>query len=662
MYLVSRAFLFARVVRSVHPMESSPVSGAWGRRPGRSYMQATEKIEGYDSFEQIALGGMATVYKARKVSLDKPVAIKVLFPHLAQDSVYIERFKREAQTAARVQHDNIVNVIDYGESDGSHYIVMEYYDGVTLEQLLEANQSIPPDICCAVLLNVCYGLEAAHAANLVHRDIKPANVIFTRNGGVKIADFGLARALDKMTSVTQHGKIIGTPAYMSPEQTRGDTVGTQSDIFSLGVVAFELACSRRPFEGRNYAEVVDNIQSFIPELVSEINPLIGERFSSVVERMLGKESDDRYAHIAEAVLDLEEAIDEAGFKRDRRTLGRYVTNPEKYLKEFRNSRLKRLRKNEPEAGTGSAKLIAYFRQVLFLDPANERARDMLKRLDGKDPTTERKPPKEATDGASGSGVREKVEYDPDADYKVYLESIDLSSETAPSFALKLSMRIRSPLPRVMSIVNHMPAVVGGRLSIKKAKKLARVIDQLGGIARIEIHPIDESTGSQASAERRRAASRPSGRDTDARESSSFRSPEEEYEFEVVRDEPEPGTPETDPDLNKTVEHHPINERGEHQPAGPRKAAAKRKCPKCGWDEDTEAKFCSVCLFSFNKTEPISLADLQGGRIPDNPLAAVVEQYIPVAGLVDRIRELPTNVKYGSLAALVILLLLIVFGR
>ena len=620
-------------------------------------MQATEKIEGYDSFEQIALGGMATVYKARKVSLDKPVAIKVLFPHLAQDSVYIERFKREAQTAARVQHDNIVNVIDYGESDGSHYIVMEYYDGVTLEELLEVNQSIPIDVCCAVLLNVCYGLEAAHGASLVHRDIKPANIIFTRSGGIKIADFGLARAIDKMNLVTQHGKIIGTPAYMSPEQTRGDTVGTQSDIFSLGIVAYELACSRRPFDGRNYAEVVDNIQSATPEPISQINPLIGERFSSVVERMLAKKTDDRYPHVAEAVLDLEEAIDEAGYKRDRRTLGRYVNDPEKYLKGFRSSRLERLRKNEPEAGTGSAGLIDYFRQVLFLDPANERARDMLKRLDGKDPTTERPPPKEAAAGSSGRGGEAKTQYDPDADYKVYLESIDLSRESAPSFALKLSMRIRSPLPRVMAIVRNMPTVVGGRLTIDKAKKLARVIDQLGGVARIEIHPIDESTGSQASANRRRTGRgrpEPDSPDSIDRESSSYQSPAEDFEFEVVRDEPEQ---EIDPDLGKTVEYQQSNKSGEG-----RQPAAKRKCPKCGWEEDADAKFCSVCLFNFNKTEPMSLADLQGGQQSVNPLAAVVDNFVPVASIADRIRELPNNIKYGGLAGLVILLLLIVFAR
>ena len=296
-------------------------------------MQATQTIEGYDSFEQIALGGMATVYKARKKSLDMPVAIKVLFPHLAQDAVYIERFKREARAAARVQHDSIVNVIDYGEFEGAHYIVMEYYDGVTLEELLETQANIPLDICFAVLLNVCYGLEEAHAVNLVHRDIKPANVIFTGNGGVKIADFGLAKTMDKLKSVTQHGKILGTPAYMSPEQTRGNEVGTQSDIFSLGVVAYEFATGCRPFDGRSYAEVVGKIQDEEAEPVEKLNPLIGAPFAAVIKRMLARDLDSRYGHTAEIVMDLEEAMDKAGYKRDRRILGEYIRDPEKYLKK-----------------------------------------------------------------------------------------------------------------------------------------------------------------------------------------------------------------------------------------------------------------------------------------------------------------------------------------
>ena len=164
------------------------------------------KIEGYDSFEQIALGGMAAVYKARKVSVDKIVAIKVLFPYLANDESFIERFQREAKSAAKVQHENIVNVIDFGESGGCYYIVMEYYEGLTVAELIEQRSRVPLDIAVNILLDVCLGLEAAHDKGIIHRDIKPGNVIFTHQGGVKIADFGLAKKSDTMTVVTQPGK------------------------------------------------------------------------------------------------------------------------------------------------------------------------------------------------------------------------------------------------------------------------------------------------------------------------------------------------------------------------------------------------------------------------------------------------------------------------
>jgi serine/threonine-protein kinase len=235
-------------------------------------MQAVFRIRGYDSFEQIAVGGMAVVYKARKQSLKKTVAIKVLLPHLAADTRFITRFQQEAEAAARIQHDNIVNVVDYGKSESSYYIVMEYYDGLTIEELLRTQPRLPVDVALSIVLNVAYGLEAAHAESLVHRDIKPANVIFTRAGGIKIADFGLAKTVDKFTLVTQTGKVVGTPAYMSPEQTRGEPVGTQSDIFSLGVVAYELLTGRRPFDGSSYSEVVDRIQSYEPPQPSSFNP------------------------------------------------------------------------------------------------------------------------------------------------------------------------------------------------------------------------------------------------------------------------------------------------------------------------------------------------------------------------------------------------------
>ena len=231
-------------------------------------MQATLDIPGYDSFEQIALGGMATVYRARKTSIKKPVAIKVLFPHLAADFRFIDRFQKEAEVAARLQHDNIVGVIDYGESGGQHYIVMEYYDGIALDTLQKRFPVLAVDASLAILVHACNGLEAAHAARLVHRDIKPANMILTHQGGLKIADFGLARDSEALTRTSQEGKIVGTPAYMSPEQTRGDTVTQQSDLFSLGVVAYEMLTGERPFGGAHYAEVVQGIQNTEPIPVS----------------------------------------------------------------------------------------------------------------------------------------------------------------------------------------------------------------------------------------------------------------------------------------------------------------------------------------------------------------------------------------------------------
>lgn len=634
-------------------------------------MQATQKIEGYDSFEQIALGGMATVYKARKVSLDKPVAIKVLFPHLAQDAVYIERFKREAQTAARVQHDNIVNVIDYGESEGSHYIVMEYYDGVTLEDLLGAHPAIPLDICFAVVLNVCFGLEAAHAAKLVHRDIKPANVIFTRNGGVKVADFGLAKAVDTLKSVTQHGKLIGTPAYMSPEQTRGDEIGSQSDIFSLGVVAYEFACNSRPFEGRNYAEVVDNIQSFHPTPITEINPLVEAPFVEIIDGMLAKSLETRYQHVSEVVIDLEEAIDQARYRRDRRTLGSYMADPGGYLASFNRSRLEELRSKPPSADGSREEIVAYLQRVCYLDPNDQKARDELARLNAK-PTTEELRSADRTsrrkdDPIAGGGAGDEpdtsvIQDDAAADYRVYLDEIDLNRETPPSFALKLSMRIRSPLPHVMSIVKNVPTVIGGHLSLERAQKLARVIYELGGVARVEVHTVNEPavghnacrprSDSKPGTKRRRESNRgiPPKRDP---VSAPAGTSEARSDFHSKDDG-------QDSCSDKTVEHHPIN--GRKPGGGPQRTTVTRKCPKCGWEEDVDAKFCSICLFNFNKTEPLSFPGMHKPDEFENPLAAGNEDVLPAENLIDKLRGLPISVQYGGLAGLIVLLLLIIFGR
>ena len=553
-------------------------------------MQATIHIPGYDSFEQIALGGMAAVYKARKTSLKRPVAIKILYPHLAENAVFIERFKREAEAAAKVQHDNIVNVIDYGQCGDNHYIVMEYCDGVTLAALLEQHGAVPPDVGCAILVKVCCGLEAAHAANLVHRDIKPANIIFTRQGGVKLADFGLAKTVDAIQLVTQHGKVIGTPAYMSPEQTRGDDVGPQSDVFSLGVVAYELLAGRRPFEGRNYAEVVGRIQSDAPEAISLVAPNVSPRLAHIVHAMLEKEPGRRYESVGRVARDLEEAIDQDGYRRDRTMLAEYLADPESY-RATHEWVAKKGTESRPQGADGP-------RPHGSTRPSPDRIVE--------------------------------AEADGGAEYRVILESIDRNMETPASFALKLSMSIRSPLPRVMSIVKNMPASVGGHLPLRKASKLVHVIQKLGGTSRLE----PELTEGVA------PASPVSARSEEPDVSAASR---------------------TAPTVERTAEFHPIDEHMGEMKSTSRESALI--CPKCGWEAEADARFCAICLFSFEKHETLSFTDLHNCLVTENPLEQPPQRTPGSATeFAGAFRSLPRNVKIAGLVGLVILLLLVIFGR
>ncbi len=342
------------------------------------------QIDGYDSLEQIGVGGMAAVYKARKISIDKTVAIKVLFPYLATDASFTERFQREAKAAASIQHENIVNVIDFGESEGSFFIVMEYYQGRTLEDLMKERPAVPFDIAAQIVLEVAYGLEAAHNLDIVHRDIKPANVIFTNQGGIKVADFGLAKKSDSMTMITQQGKVIGTPAYMSPEQAAGRPVATSSDIFSLGVVTYELFGRRKPFEGKSYSDVLERIQTFAPPAVSATNPLIEPEFTAIVARMLEKNDRDRYANATELIADLEAAMEKSKIAHDRRRLASYIKDPAAYeassLEKTVAQCLSRgtffLQKGQHHLDDAALE----FRRILYVDPTNERARKNLDRI------------------------------------------------------------------------------------------------------------------------------------------------------------------------------------------------------------------------------------------------------------------------------------------
>ncbi len=522
-------------------------------------MQALLRINGYDSFEQIAVGGMAIVFKARKLSVKKTVAIKVLLPHLAADARFVTRFQQEAEAAARIQHDNIVNVIDSGKSDGAYYIVMEYYDGLTVEELLNTQPHLPIDVAFAIVLNVCYGLEAAHAQKLVHRDIKPANIIFTRQGGIKVADFGLAKSVEKLNLMTQAGKVVGTPAYMSPEQTRGESLGTESDIFSLGVVAYEMLASKRPFEGASYSEVVDRIQNLEPQAVASFNPLVDEPLEQIVRRMLAKPLNARYEHASEIVMDLEEAMDQHGLRRDRRALTEFFKDPDGYTQSTNAAMLERLA-NETPRGTDKNRNVAvrHYRKILHLNPGDDAARAALAKLGEQAPGVSERP---STPPTSRRVVTAQPAADPNADYRVIIEAIDRTVETPDTFALKLSIRLKSPVPRMRQLVARVPCTVAQRLPYKKARWLQSVIEELGGTSRLEM-VLDAPAGEQ------------------------------------------PAAPEVSREIAKPLER--------------RSPTGGIVCPRCGWEEAADARFCSLCLQTFNKTDKIDVPNFVNRPGFDNP--------------------------------------------
>ena len=208
----------------------------------------------YTVEKTLGKGGMATVELAEDTQLGRKVAVKRLFATLAGDGVFEQRFFREARLAAGLSHPNLVSVYDVGEEDGLPYIVMEYVEGETLAELMTREGPVTPDQAVEFLVQVCAGLEHAHAAGLVHRDIKPQNLLVRSDGVVKIADFGIARTL-QATQLTQVGTVLGTAAYLAPEQAAGEPVTAAADIYSLGAVAYELLSGRTPYEFESLADL-----------------------------------------------------------------------------------------------------------------------------------------------------------------------------------------------------------------------------------------------------------------------------------------------------------------------------------------------------------------------------------------------------------------------
>jgi serine/threonine protein kinase len=346
---------------------------------------AIEKISiaNYKIVEIIGRGGMANIYKAIQLSLDRPVALKIMHPHLTMDEGFVARFEQEAKQAAQLHHENIVSIIDYGQEYGDYYIAMEYVEGTNLREIIKRQKRLPLEICFLICHQVAEGLRFAHSHNIIHRDIKPANIILSDDGRVMITDFGIAKAGDDLT-ITSTGQMIGSPAYMSPEQAAGRAVDRRSDIFSLGIILYESLAGVKPFKGDTYQAMVASIMSEKAEPLKKLRVDVNDEIEAIVEKAIAKDPQSRYQTADEFHDDIYGILDKFKLPPVRKLMTSFLKNPGKMTEKLRTEKIS----NHMESalyyltlGEGRLKdARREFAEVLRYDRNNKSAKKYLSRL------------------------------------------------------------------------------------------------------------------------------------------------------------------------------------------------------------------------------------------------------------------------------------------
>jgi hypothetical protein len=258
---------------------------------------------------RLGFGGMSTVHRALDMRLERQVAVKLLAEHLAEDPSFVSRFQREAQAAARLVHPNIVQVFDSGQDErtGQYFIVMEYIEGSSCAEILRDDGWVEVDEAIAIIEQACEGLHYAHRNGVVHRDVKPGNLLRAREGEVKLADFGIAKATEQ-SSITQVGSVLGTAAYLAPEQARGEEAGPSADLYALGVVTYQLISGRLPYEATSLTELALKQQQEEPATLDTLVAAVGPELADAVAIALALDPRERYKTAREMGRALEDGL------------------------------------------------------------------------------------------------------------------------------------------------------------------------------------------------------------------------------------------------------------------------------------------------------------------------------------------------------------------
>jgi tRNA A-37 threonylcarbamoyl transferase component Bud32 len=339
----------------------------------------------YRLIEEVGQGGMAVVYRAKDDSLKREVAIKVLHRHLASEPESKARLEREAQAVAKLHHDNILEIFDYSGADAdSAYLVTEFIDGQTLKQFLGVFSIKHPEVATLIAVELCGALAHAHGMGIIHRDIKPENVMIRKDGLLKLMDFGIAQVLD-LERMTVTGQLLGSPAYMAPELIEGKPLDVRTDVFSVGILLYQMTTGALPFSGKNPHEVLRRItEGRFPD-PRGLNRLVGAGLARIMTRALAHAPDDRYSNMQALLLDLREQLDDAGLRSAREELAAYFQDPAAYERELPGRMTPSLMSTGEKhvAIHNSARAIECWTRVLAYAPDHPAVSAALRRWEGR---------------------------------------------------------------------------------------------------------------------------------------------------------------------------------------------------------------------------------------------------------------------------------------